>query len=99
MASLYGSEASPDCVCVWCCRPPFDAKNHLSLAVKINAGKFARIPDTYSEDLYRAIRWMLSIEVRGARVVAVCVRLQGRQRVCVCVDESFCEEERKSERV
>lgn len=43
--------------------PPFDAKNHLSLAVKINAGKFARIPDRYSDDLYRAIRWMLSIEV------------------------------------
>jgi serine/threonine protein kinase len=44
--------------------PPFDAHNHLSLAVKINAGKFDRIPAVYSEDLHRAIRWMLSLEVR-----------------------------------
>jgi len=43
--------------------PPFDATNQLSLAVKINAGKFARIPAKYSEDLYRAIRWMLTLEV------------------------------------
>lgn len=43
--------------------PPFDAHNHLSLAVKINAGKFDRIPSVYSEDLHRAIRWMLSLEV------------------------------------
>lgn len=43
--------------------PPFDATNHLSLAVKINAGKFARIPAKYSEDLHRAIRWMLTLEV------------------------------------
>lgn len=42
--------------------PPFDATNHLSLAVKINAGKFARIPAKYSEDLHRAIRWMLTLE-------------------------------------
>lgn len=43
--------------------PPFDATNHVNLAVKINAGKFARIPPQYSEDLYRAIRWMLHVEV------------------------------------
>lgn len=42
--------------------PPFDATNHLSLAVKINAGKFSRIPSQYSEDLYRAVRWMLSLD-------------------------------------
>ena len=45
------------------CSPPFDATNHLTLAVKINAGKFTRIPARYSEDLYRAIRWMLNIDV------------------------------------
>lgn len=30
--------------------------------MKINAGKFARIPAKYSEDLHRAIRWMLTLE-------------------------------------
>jgi NIMA (never in mitosis gene a)-related kinase len=42
--------------------PPFEATNQLNLAVKINAGKFARIPPRYSEDLYRAIRWMLQVD-------------------------------------
>jgi hypothetical protein len=32
------------------------------LAVKINTGKFARIPAQYSEDLHRAIRWMLALD-------------------------------------
>ena len=27
--------------------PPFNASNHLSLAVKINAGKFSRVPAQY----------------------------------------------------
>lgn len=44
--------------------PPFEATNHLALAVKINAGKFNRIPAKYSEDLHRAIRWMLHLSVR-----------------------------------
>ncbi|KDO35492.1 NEK protein kinase [Saprolegnia parasitica CBS 223.65] len=39
--------------------PPFDATNQLALAKKINAGKFARIPEAYSEDLFQAIKWML----------------------------------------
>jgi len=42
--------------------PPFEAQNQLALAVKINAGKFNRIPARYSEDLYRAIRWMLQVD-------------------------------------
>eukprot|EP01138_Halocafeteria_seosinensis_P015834 gb/GECG01016159.1/.p1 GENE.gb/GECG01016159.1/~~gb/GECG01016159.1/.p1 ORF type:complete len:464 (+),score=76.18 gb/GECG01016159.1/:1-1392(+) len=42
--------------------PPFEAQNHLSLAVKINSGKFNRIPTRYSDDLHRAIRWMLQRE-------------------------------------
>ena len=40
-------------------RPPFDATNHLTLAKKINAAKFKRIPDHYSENLFQVIRWML----------------------------------------
>ena len=42
--------------------PPFEATNHLSLAVKINAGKFARIPAQYSDNLYRAVRWMIQVD-------------------------------------
>lgn len=42
--------------------PPFEASNQLALAVKINAGKFNRIPPRYSEDLHRAIRWMLQVD-------------------------------------
>ena len=43
-------------------RPPFHAQNQLALAMKINAGRFDRIPKHYSENLYRAIRWMLHTE-------------------------------------
>jgi hypothetical protein len=32
-------------------RPPFEAKNQLSLAVKIKEGTFNRIPNRYSEEL------------------------------------------------
>uniref|UniRef100_K3WG65 non-specific serine/threonine protein kinase n=1 Tax=Globisporangium ultimum (strain ATCC 200006 / CBS 805.95 / DAOM BR144) TaxID=431595 RepID=K3WG65_GLOUD len=39
--------------------PPFDATNQLALAKKINAGKFTRIPQQYSEGLFQVIRWML----------------------------------------
>jgi serine/threonine protein kinase len=42
--------------------PPFLANNHLSLAMKIKAGKFTRIPKNYSEELQRVISWMLSVE-------------------------------------
>jgi serine/threonine protein kinase len=37
-------------------KPPFDATNQLSLAVKINAGKFHRIPNKYSDELNNVIR-------------------------------------------
>ena len=39
--------------------PPFQAQNHLSLAMKIKAGKFERIPSRYSEELQRVVTWML----------------------------------------
>ena len=41
-------------------RPPFQAQNHLSLAVKIKAGKFERVPLRYSEELQRVVGWMLA---------------------------------------
>jgi NIMA (never in mitosis gene a)-related kinase len=51
--------------------PPFEAQNQLALAVKINAGKFNRIPARYSEDLYRAIRWMLQVVLRWLQLVRI----------------------------
>ena len=45
-------------------RPPFDAKNQISLAVKINAGRFLRVPKCYSDDLQNAIRSMLQVDRR-----------------------------------
>jgi len=40
-------------------RPPFMAKNHISLARNILKGEFERIPSRYSEDLQYAISLML----------------------------------------
>jgi len=42
--------------------PPFEAANQLALAVKIKAGRVARIPECYSEELNQAIRSMLQLE-------------------------------------
>ena len=41
-------------------RPPFEASNHLSLALKIKSGKFDRLPLRYSEDLQHLIESMLN---------------------------------------
>lgn len=45
-------------------KPPFDATNAVSLAAKINHGKFLRIPAKYSDNLYEAIRLMLQVDPR-----------------------------------
>lgn len=42
--------------------PPFQAENTLSLALKIKSGQFSRIPNRYSEELMRSIKWMLNVE-------------------------------------
>jgi NIMA (never in mitosis gene a)-related kinase len=42
-------------------RPPFEASNHLSLAIKIKAGKFERLPIRYSDDLQKLIEVMLCV--------------------------------------
>lgn len=42
--------------------PPFEAANQLALAVKIKAGRVARIPEGYSDELNHAIRSMLQLE-------------------------------------
>lgn len=41
--------------------PPFEAKNHLSLAIKIKNGKIERINSRYSEELSRVINWLLFV--------------------------------------
>ena len=53
-------------------RPPFQARNQVALAMKINAGKFDRIPMSYSDDLHRAIRWMLHINLKNRPRVEEC---------------------------
>lgn len=40
-------------------RPPFEATNVVSLAMKINTGKFPRIPNKYSDTLFDIIKLML----------------------------------------
>jgi serine/threonine protein kinase len=42
--------------------PPFQANNHLSLAIKIKEGNIERIPQRYSDDLHKLTRCMLSID-------------------------------------
>lgn len=42
--------------------PPFQAENQLSLALKIKDGQFNRLPSRYTEELNRAIRWMLNVD-------------------------------------
>lgn len=71
--------------------PPFEATNHLSLAVKINAGKFNRPPARYSEDLYRTIRWMLQVDSTKRPTVEELERVprlkQGLDRALLIVSE------------
>ena len=43
-------------------RPPFQAENYLSLAVKIKEGKIAPIPSTYSTEMQTLIESMLQVD-------------------------------------
>ena len=42
--------------------PPFEAHNHLSLALKIKSGKVEKLPDKYSNKLCKVIFWMMNVE-------------------------------------
>lgn len=42
-------------------KPPFKASNHLNLAMKIKNGKYDRIPDRYSDELWAVIQTMLQL--------------------------------------
>ena len=41
--------------------PPFEAKNHVMLAMRIKSGKVEKIHSRYSEELWRVITWMLNV--------------------------------------
>ena len=43
-------------------KPPFEAANAVTLAVKISAGKFSRIPLKYSNELQKVIQSMLQVD-------------------------------------
>lgn len=45
-------------------RPPFEATNTVALGMKINQGKFARIPNKYSDNLFDAISNMLRVDTK-----------------------------------
>ena len=45
--------------------PPFRAANQLALAVKIQQGKFAELPQHYSKELERALRCMIQVCVNA----------------------------------
>ena len=42
--------------------PPFEAHNHLSLALKIKSGKVDKLPERYSENLCKVIFWMMNVD-------------------------------------
>ena len=42
--------------------PPFEAHNHLSLALKIKSGKVDKLPEKYSENLSKIIFWMMNVD-------------------------------------
>lgn len=42
--------------------PPFEAKNHYSLALKIKSGKVEKINSRYSDELQRVILWLLQVD-------------------------------------
>lgn len=44
-------------------RPPFQAGNQLKLAVRINDGRFSRLPPHFSSGLYDTIRWLLNVDI------------------------------------
>ena len=43
-------------------RAPFEATNQIQLAMKIKSGKIDRIPSTYSDELFKVIQCMMSLD-------------------------------------
>ena len=42
--------------------PPFEANNHLTLALKIKSGKVDKLPSNYSENLCKTILWLMNVD-------------------------------------
>lgn len=42
--------------------PPFEANNHLTLALKIKSGKVDKLPSNYSETLCKTILWLMNVD-------------------------------------
>ena len=48
--------------------PPFDAPDRARLATKINEGRFQRLPDVYSDDLYTVVKYVCRVWLRGISI-------------------------------
>ena len=66
--------------------PPFEAKNHVMLAMRIKSGKVDKINMRYSEELWRVITWMLTVNPENRpsvedllNVPQVCLRLREKR--------------------
>ena len=81
-----------------CLHPPFEAKNQMTLALKIKEGRFERLPSKYSEELQRAIGQMLCIDSKRRPAVADLLNLPnvcGKQREKRQAENPAPEEEKK----
>ena len=66
--------------------PPFEAKNQIMLAMRIKSGKVEKINKRYSEELWRVITWMLTVDTNERpssedllNIPEVCVRLREKR--------------------
>ena len=66
--------------------PPFEAKNQIMLAMRIKSGKVEKINKRYSEELWRVITWMLTVNSNERpssedllNIPEVCVRLREKR--------------------
>ena len=55
--------------------PPFEANNQLALAVKIKAGRVARLPEPFSDELSAVVRSMLQVDTAKRPSVEDLLRL------------------------
>ena len=55
--------------------PPFEANNQLALAVKIKAGRVARLPEPFSDELSAVVRSMLQVDTARRPSVEDLLRL------------------------
>ena len=66
--------------------PPFEAKNQIMLAMRIKSGKVEKINKKYSEELWRVITWMLTVDYNERpsseellNIPQVCIRLREKR--------------------